>query len=181
MSTRKLKIHPVKNSPPQRPFGRASAGAISNGVHFIGIGGIGVSALARYYLAKGHKVSGSDLVSSEITESLKKSGVKIVIGENKIPENTDLIIYSPAVPARIATPARNTSHNEAGGQRVAGGKIPILSYPEALGELTKEYYTIAVAGAHGKSTTTAMIALILAKAGLDPTVIVGTKDRKSVV
>jgi UDP-N-acetylmuramate--alanine ligase len=123
-------------------------------VHFIGIGGIGVSALAQYYLAKGHEVSGSDLVSSEITEFLKKKGIKII--EN-VPEGIDLIIHTPA-----AKP-----------EPIPGVKI--ISYPEALGELTKEYFTIAVSGTHGKSTTTSMIALTLIRAGLDPTVIVGTK------
>lgn len=130
-------------------------------IHFIGIGGIGVSALAQYYLAKGHEVSGSDLVSSEITEFLKKSGIKIHIGENKIPKNTDLVIYSPAVKIK------NLKF-----------KIPALSYPEALGKLTKEHFTIAVSGTHGKSTTTAMLALIMVRAGLDPTVIIGTKLRE---
>ncbi|MFH1423736.1 MAG: Mur ligase domain-containing protein [Candidatus Nealsonbacteria bacterium] len=125
-------------------------------IHFIGIGGIGVSALARYYLARGHMVTGSDFTSSEITESLKKDGAKISIGKNIIPKNADLIIYSPAV-------------------KIAKTKIPTLSYPEALGQLTKEYFTIAVSGTHGKTTTTAMLALILIKAGLDPTVIIGTK------
>ncbi len=128
-------------------------------IHFLGIGGIGVSALAQYYLAKGHEVSGSDLVSSEITESLKKKGVKVFIGQEN-PEDLvkkfDLIIYSPAVNVR-----RRTSN--------------ILSYPEALGELTKKYFTIAVSGTSGKSTTTAMLSLILIKAGFDPTVIIGTK------
>ena len=125
-------------------------------IHFIGIGGIGVSALARYYIEKGNDVSGSDLVSSEITKALKKSGAKIVIGKNKIPENADLIIYSPAV--YVKHRASN-----------------ILSYPEALGELTRQYFTIAVSGTHGKSTTCAMLSLILIKAGFDPTVIIGTK------
>jgi len=127
-------------------------------IHFIGIGGIGVSALAKYYIKKGHKVSGSDLVRSEITDALKKNGAKIIIGKNKIPKNADLIIYSPAVKIKNRK-----------------SKIPILSYPQALGELTKRYFTIAVSGTHGKSTTTAMMALLLVKAGLDPTVIVGTK------
>jgi UDP-N-acetylmuramate--alanine ligase len=125
-------------------------------VHFIGIGGIGVSALARYYLAKGHKVSGSDLASSEITQALEKLGAKIFIGKNIIKKDADLIIYSPAV--KIKHPMPN-----------------ILSYPEALGELTKKHFTIAVSGTHGKSTTTALISLILIKAGFDPTVIIGTK------
>ena len=130
-------------------------------IYFIGIGGIGVSALAKYYAAKGNQVAGSDLVKSEITDALKKLGIKVKIGPHHakdIPKDTDLIIHSPAVNRN------NIKH-----------KARILSYPEALGDLTKQHYTIAVSGTHGKSTTTAMIGLILAKAKLDPTVIVGTK------
>jgi len=67
-------------------------------VHFIGIGGIGVSALARYYLAQGWKVSGSDLVKSEITEALKRSGAQIYIGSKSLKKlSPDLVVYSPAV------------------------------------------------------------------------------------
>jgi len=135
-------------------------------IHFVGIGGIGVSALAKYYLAKGWEVSGCDLVSSEITEQLKNMGAKIRIGPPKkscVPANVATIVYSPAVPKTNPEIQKSKS------------KIQKLSYPEALGELTKTHYTIAVSGTHGKSTTTAMIGLLLAKAGLDPTVIVGTK------
>ncbi|HEY4495499.1 MAG TPA: Mur ligase family protein, partial [Candidatus Paceibacterota bacterium] len=126
----------------------------------------GVSALAQYYLAKGHQISGSDLAVSEITEFLQKKGVKIFIGNSveNINPNFNLIIHSPAVKPD------NLEYKKA---KEFG--IKTLSYPEALGELTKEYYTIAVSGSHGKSTTTAMTALVLIKAGLDPTVIVGTK------
>ena len=136
-------------------------------VHFIGIGGIGVSALAQYYLEKGHQVSGSDLNSSEITEFLRVKGARIYIGPQlarTVLANIDLVIYSPAV-------QKNNP------ELMAAKKLGIKcqSYPEALGELTKKYFTIAVSGTHGKSTTTAMIALILIRAGLDPTVIVGTK------
>jgi len=141
-------------------------------IHFIGIGGIGVSALAQYYLAKGHQVSGSDLVSSEITDSLKKLGAKIKIGEHKtknIPKNVNLVIYSPAVQKN------NPELKKAYKIQITNYKLQIKSYPEALGELTKKYFTIAICGTHGKSTTTAMIALILIKAGLNPTVILGTK------
>jgi len=141
-------------------------------IHFIGIGGIGVSALARYYLAKGHKVSGSDLVSSEITDSLKKSGAKISIMRHlakNLPEDVGLVIYSPAVQSD------NPEIKKAKKLQVTGYKLQVLSYPQALGELTKKYFTIAVSGTHGKSTTVAMTASILIKAGLDPTVIVGTK------
>ncbi len=137
-------------------------------IHFIGIGGIGVSALAKYYLEKGHQVSGSDLVSSEITDALKKRGAKVYIGHKilnlKLP---DLVIYSPAVPEN------NLELKEA---KKLG--IECLSYPQALGELTKKHFTIAISGTHGKSTTTAMIGLLLEKAGFDPTVIVGTKLKK---
>jgi len=136
-------------------------------IHFIGIGGIGVSALAKYYLEKGYQVSGSDLVSSEITEALKKLGAKIFTGKHKVknlPKNADLVIYSPAVKLN------NPELKEA--KKI---KIKSLSYPEALGELTKKYFTIAISGTHGKSTTVTMIGLLLKKAGFDPTVIVGTK------
>jgi len=139
-------------------------------IHFIGIGGIGVSALARYYLAKGVEVSGSDLAFSEITDALKKIDAKIFIGPHSaenLANNTDMIIYSPAVQPD------NPEMKEAKKRR-----IKIQSYPEALGELTKKYFTIAVSGAHGKSTTTAMVSLVMEKAGLDPTVIIGTKLRE---
>ena len=153
-------------------------------IHFIGIGGIGVSALAQYYLSQEAEVSGTDLVSSEITEMLERKGAKIFINSKgksqkskprlpdgqaqlktqKLIKNSDLVIYSKAVPH---------SHPELKLARKLKKKC--LSYPEALGELTKQYFTVAVCGTHGKSTTTAMIALILIKAGLNPTVILGTK------
>jgi UDP-N-acetylmuramate--alanine ligase len=136
-------------------------------IYFIGIGGIGVSALAQYYLKKGNEVFGSDAYASEITKMVEDLGAKIVIGpQNKenIKENYDLLVYSPAVkednPELVAAKEKG---------------IKCLSYPEALGELTKEYFTIAITGTHGKSTTTSMIALMLIKAGMDPTVVVGTK------
>lgn len=126
-------------------------------IHFIGIGGIGVSALAQYYLLKGHNVSGEDVAQSQIIEKLEKIGAKI----SKV-EFCDLVIYSPAINKDQLKPFREKG-------------IKVMSYPEALGELAKEYFTIAVAGTHGKSTTTAILSLILIEAGFDPTVIVGTK------
>ena len=144
-------------------------------VHFIGIGGIGVSALARYYLTQGHQVTGSDLVSSEITDSLKKSGAKIFVGKHKaknLPKDVDLVIYSPAVQPN--NPELKKAHK----LQTTNYKLQVQSYPQALGELTKKYFTIAVCGSHGKSTVAAMIGLILIKAGLNPTVIVGTKLRE---
>jgi len=128
-----------------------------------------VSALAQYYLSKGYQVSGSDLVASEITNFLKEKGIKVIIGNKSenINKDLNLVVHSPAVKPD------NPEYKKA---KEFG--IKTQSYPEALGDLTKEYCTIAVAGAHGKSTTTAMIALILTKAGLDPTVIVGTKVKE---
>ncbi|MEK7482454.1 MAG: Mur ligase domain-containing protein, partial [Patescibacteria group bacterium] len=114
-------------------------------VYFIGIGGIGVSALAQYYLAMGHSVSGSDLARSEITDMLRKKGAKIFIGPHKacnVAKDIQLVIYSPAVPAD------NPELKE------AKKRFRVLSYPEALGELSKKYFTIAVSGTHGKTTTT---------------------------
>ncbi len=144
-------------------------------IHFIGIGGIGVSALAKYYLKKGNNISGSDLVCSEITDALKKQGAKIFIGRHKaenLPKNADLVIYSPAVQPD------NPEFEKARKLKIVNCKLKIKSYPEALGELTKQYFTIAVTGTHGKSTTSSMLALLLVKAGLDPTVIVGTKVKE---
>lgn len=138
-------------------------------IHFIGIGGIGVSALAKFYLAKGDIVSGSDVVKSSITDDLIKRGVEVSIGEQK-KENIkdfDLIIFSPAIKQE------NPELKEA---KEKG--IKTMSYPEALGQLTKEYFTIAISGTHGKSTTTALLGLILIKAGIDPTIVVGTKVKE---
>ncbi len=135
-------------------------------IHFIGIGGIGVSSLSRYYLSKGHEVSGSDLETSEIIESLKKAGAKITIGPHQtknLAERTDKVIYS------VATLVDNPELEKA---KEKG--IEIQSYPQALGELTKEHFTIAISGAHGKGTTTAFVSLALIEAGFDPTVIIGT-------
>lgn len=135
-------------------------------IYFIGIGGIGVSALARYYLAKGHQVSGSDLVESEITENLKESGANITIGPHQaknLPVGVEKIIYSVAV--ELDNPELKKAEEL---------KIETQSYPQALGELTRQHFTIAVCGAHGKGTTTALISLAMIKAGLDPTVIIGT-------
>ena len=135
-------------------------------VHFIGIGGIGMSALAQYYLAKGWQVSGSDLAESEMTEKLKKAGIEISLGHRALNllEKVDRVIYSAAV---------GEDNAEMEQARVLGCEI--ISYAQALGELTRQYITLAVSGAHGKSTTTALLSLMLIKAELDPTVIIGTR------
>ncbi|MBI1838720.1 MAG: hypothetical protein HYR95_00230 [Candidatus Colwellbacteria bacterium] len=135
-------------------------------VHFIGIGGIGISALARYFLAQNWLVSGSDASKTQESVEIAKDGAKVKIGHKKsnIRPNLDLVVYSQAIPQD------NLEIMEA--KRL---KIPVKTYPEALGELTTKYKTLAVAGSHGKSTTTALLGLIFLEAKLDPTVIVGTK------
>lgn len=138
-------------------------------VYLIGIGGIGMSALARYFKATGASVSGSDLEDSKILKELRLEGIKVKIGHNKrnIQKNSSLVIYNQAVQED------NREFKEA---KKRGVKL--LSYPEVIGELTTHYKTIAIAGSHGKSTTTALMSMILINAGLDPTVIVGTRMRE---
>lgn len=135
-------------------------------VFFLGIGGIGVSALARMMLMQDKEVVGSDREDSEIISELKGLGAKIFIGQGVgfIPSDTDLVIYTIAI--SYFDPELISSLNERG--------LAMLSYPEALGEISKSRFTIAVSGTHGKTTTTAMISRILIEAGLKPTVIVGS-------
>lgn len=138
-------------------------------VHFIGIGGIGTSAVARLFLAYGKSVSGSDVADSEIVEGLRKEGANIFIGQeiSSVSKDADLIIYSAAIPA--ADPKLFGALKEL--------KIPSISYAEALGEISRDKFTIAVSGTHGKTTTTAMLSTILIDAGLAPTVIIGSLMR----
>lgn len=128
-------------------------------VYFLGIGGIGVSALARIFLAMGKNVAGSDLKQSEITDSLEKLGIKIHFGSNVVEGQPDLVIYSPAVPA----------------EEIDRIQISKLSQGQAVGELMNGRFGIGVTGTNGKSTTTALLGLILEAAGLDPTVLIGSQ------
>ncbi len=134
-------------------------------VYFIGIGGIGMSAVARMFLHEGKKVYGSDMNASLITDELTKLGARIHIGATQatLPEEIDLVIYTVAISDDNLEFLAAKSKN-----------ILTISYPESLGLISKDKFTIAVAGTHGKTTTTAMIAQVLIEAGLDPTVIVGS-------
>lgn len=132
-------------------------------IHLIGIGGIGLSAIAKVLLEEGHRVSGSDLRLSPITDSLADLGA--VIYEGHRAENVsdaDLVIVSSAIPA---------DNPEAAAARA--GFIPVVKRDWMLGRMMEGRFGIAVAGSHGKTTITAMIALLLTEAGLDPTFIVG--------
>lgn len=140
-------------------------------VHFIGIGGIGMSGLARYFLAHGWAVSGSDAAVGIMTQELIKDGIKVKIGHKKanIPAGTGLVVYNRAIPA--------DNPELVAAERAARAKngLVVLPYSKALGRVTEDYQTIAITGSHGKSTTTALAGLALLRAGLDPTILVGTK------
>lgn len=132
-------------------------------IHFIGISGIGMSGIARILLESGYKVSGSDLASSRITNNLKELGAKVYRGHHKDNlSDCDVVVVSTAVPSD------NPELIEAKRR-----KIPIIQRAEMLDYLMKSRFGIAVAGTHGKTTTTSMVAKILENAKLDPTVVVG--------
>lgn len=139
-----------------------------NKIHFIGIGGIGVSAVAKLMAKIGKTVTGSDAVESEITRDAEKVGIKVFIGHKagNLPKSLDLVVYSGAVPED------NSERKKA---RERG--IPEMNYFEFLGEMSRDKFTIAVSGTHGKSTTTALLGQMLALGDLDPTVIVGSKTK----
>jgi len=134
-------------------------------VHLIGAGGIGMSAVAKFLLAKEKDVSGSDVAVSDIVKDLEKRGVNMHSGHapENIADGTNLVIFSSAVPEDNL---ERTHARELG--------IPEMSYFAFLGALSKEYSTIVVTGTNGKSTTTALLGLILQEAGYDPMVIVGS-------
>ena len=134
-------------------------------IHFVGIGGIGMSGIAELLLNLGYTVSGSDLKSSDITERLKRLGGVIFRGH--IQENiadADVVVVSSAV-------AEDNPEIKAARQ----GSIPVIPRAEMLAELMRLKYSVAVAGAHGKTTTTSIIAAVLDRGGLDPTVVIGGK------
>ncbi len=132
--------------------------------HFIGIGGVGMSGLAQVLLEMGMQISGSDLVPSPIFESLCAQGAQISIGhqEDNITDNLDAVVISSAIhPSNIELCTATAKD------------LPIMTRGELLAEVMKSYQGIAVAGSHGKTTTSAMIAVILAENGLEPTYLVG--------
>ncbi|MEE8574872.1 MAG: Mur ligase domain-containing protein, partial [Thermodesulfobacteriota bacterium] len=134
-------------------------------IHFIGIGGSGMSGIAEVLLNLGYKVSGSDLKGSAVTERLKLLGALVVIGHSR--ENvvdSDCVVYSSAV--NIENPEIIEATER---------QIPIIPRAEMLAELMKMKTGVAVAGTHGKTTTTSLIAAILGSAGLDPTIVTGGK------
>jgi UDP-N-acetylmuramate--alanine ligase len=139
-------------------------------VHFIGIGGIGMSALARFFLHEKKRVSGSDRALTPITEALQNEGVTIFTEQvaTNISNDIELVVY---------TEAMSHEHEEMVAAERLG--VPMINYFEGLGLAMNPYYLIAVAGTHGKTTTTAMLTDIFEAAGKDPTTIVGSLRAKT--
>ena len=133
-------------------------------LHFVGIGGIGMSGLAELLLNQGYTVSGSDMTETDITQNLQKMGGQIYIGHSA--ENigdADVVVHSSAV--KSDNPEIESA-NEKG--------IPVIRRAEMLAELVRlKPYAVAVAGTHGKTTTTSIAGMVMTEAGLDPTIIVG--------
>ncbi|NUM88333.1 MAG: UDP-N-acetylmuramate--L-alanine ligase, partial [Bdellovibrionales bacterium] len=134
-------------------------------VHFIGIGGIGMSGIAEILISQGYMVTGSDLVESDTTRHLVDLGAKVSYGhaEGNLGD-ADVVVVSSAIdeknPEIVAARRKN---------------VPIIQRAEMLGELMKMKTGVAIAGTHGKTTTTSMVATIVNSAGLDPTIIIGGK------
>ena len=138
-------------------------------IHFVGIGGIGMSGIAEVLLNLGFGVSGSDLKRTDITEKLERLGAKINYGHE--PENvagSDVVVYSSAVIATNPELVEAKKH-----------AVPTIRRAEMLAELMRLKFAVTVGGSHGKTTTTSIIASVLAEGGLDPTIVVGGKLRSS--
>jgi UDP-N-acetylmuramate--alanine ligase len=132
-------------------------------VHFVGIGGVGMSGLAEVILTLGFRVTGSDLKRTEAVERLERLGAKVLVGHAASHiEGAHVVVYSSAV-------ARDNPELVAARQR----GIPVIPRAEMLAELMRVKHGIAIAGTHGKTTTTSMVGTVLAEAGFDPTLVVG--------
>ncbi len=133
-------------------------------IYMLGIGGIGMSALARYYQSQGYTVAGYDRTPSPLTKQLEDEGMAIHYEDNPnlLPALIEFVVYTPAVP-------KDLKEFETLKQR----NIKIMKRSEALGQISEHHFTIAVAGTHGKTTTTAMVAHILHICGKDTTAFIG--------
>ena len=134
-------------------------------IHFVGVGGIGMSGIAELLLNLGYSVSGSDLKASDLTQRLQASGGEVFIGHRaEQVGKADVVVVSSAVSA--------DNPEVAAAQQ---SSIPVIPRAEMLAELMRLKYSIAVAGAHGKTTTTSIVSAVLDRGGLDPTVVIGGK------
>ncbi len=136
---------------------------INSKIHFIGISGIGMSGIAELMLDKGYSIQGSDISENDNTKRLKKKGIKFFLGHNKKNiKYVHAVVYSSAI--KKNNPEIREAYIE---------KIPVLSRADMLSELMKNKKSIAIAGSHGKTTTTSLVGNIFNEAGLDPTIVNG--------
>jgi UDP-N-acetylmuramate--alanine ligase len=134
-------------------------------IHFVGVGGVGMSGIAEVLINLGYKIGGSDLKETDTTKRLESLGAKIFIGHaSSNIEGADVVVISSAV---------KEDNPEVAAARER--QVPVIPRAEMLAELMRLKYGIAIAGAHGKTTTTSMISTILSKGGIDPTVVIGGK------
>jgi UDP-N-acetylmuramate--alanine ligase len=134
-----------------------------NAIHFVGIGGSGMCGIAEVLLNLGYEVQGSDLKSSEATRRLESLGARVLLGHRaENAANADVVVVSSAIDAANPEVAAALAR-----------RIPVVKRAEMLGELMRFRYSIAVAGTHGKTTTTSLVASVLAEGGEDPTFVIG--------
>lgn len=134
-------------------------------IHFVGIGGIGMSGIAEVLVNLGYKVSGSDLKEGTTTERLRTLGVEVHVGHDaRWIKAAQVVVISSAV--KSDNPEVLAAH---------AAKVPVIPRGEMLAELMRMKYGIAVAGSHGKTTTTSMVAQVLSQGGIDPTIVIGGK------
>ena len=132
-------------------------------IHFVGIGGSGMSGIAEVLLNLGYAVQGSDLKAGEATRRLERLGARVMIGHRaEHVDGADVVVVSSAIDASNPEVAQ-----------ALAGRVPVVKRAEMLGELMRFRYSIAVAGTHGKTTTTSLVASVLAEGGEDPTFVIG--------
>ncbi|MCC6753548.1 MAG: UDP-N-acetylmuramate--L-alanine ligase [Saprospiraceae bacterium] len=133
-------------------------------IYFLGLGGIGMSSIARYFNRRGVRISGYDKTPSPLTDALRNEGMQIHFEDRPqdLPEGIDLVVYTPAIPA---------THGEF--RMLMNSGIPMHKRSEVLARITESHYNVAVAGTHGKTTTSALLAHLLVSSGIPTTAFLG--------
>ena len=143
---------------------RAKTPVMHRHYHFVGIGGCGMSGLAQVLKQRGHRISGSDMAPSQVTEKLAARDITVTIGHDSanVTDDVDCLVISAAI--KPENPESN---------RALQKKLPVLKYAQLLGQISTEMDTLAIAGTHGKTTTSAWLAHMLKQAGSDPSFVIG--------